>query len=214
MSHTLNSSMKTKLTLCVALLAATSAQAQVFRPEAVNGALLGGIAGGIIGHQSGGNNGWQGAALGAAAGLLIGQAVGEANDDVRYGRGDYVYRSRPAVSVGIGYSHGYYGPYRHGVYHGHRGYRGTSWGISYGPAFGYGYGYHRAYGAGYPYYGYGDTIYYRPASQPVVVAPPQPVVVSAPAAPAAQPAPQPVTIINNYYNTPAPMSGANALFGR
>ena len=35
------------------------------------------------------------------------------------------------------------------------------------------------------------------------------------AQPVAQPAPQPVTIINNnYYNAPSPMSGANSLFGR
>ena len=38
--------------------------------------------------------------------------------------------------------------------------------------------------------------------------------VAAPAQPAVQPAAQPVTIINNYYNTPSPMSGANGLFGR
>ena len=38
--------------------------------------------------------------------------------------------------------------------------------------------------------------------------------VAVPAQPAAQPAPQPITIINNYYNTPSPMSGANGLFGR
>ena len=43
------------------------------------------------------------------------------------------------------------------------------------------------------------------AAAPAPLRMPQPVV---------QPAAQPVTIINNYYNTPSPMSGANGLFGR
>ncbi len=46
---------------------------------------------------------------------------------------------------------------------------------------------------------------------PVVV---QPAVQAAPAQPAAAQPQQPITIINNYYNTPSPMSGANGLFGR
>jgi hypothetical protein len=42
----------------------------------------------------------------------------------------------------------------------------------------------------------------------------QPAVVAPPAAPAPSAAPAPVTIINNYYGTPPPMSSANGLFGR
>src|SRR5476649_1893063 len=69
--------MKTPLFLGLALLALVPAQAQIFRPAAVNGAILGGLAGAIIGHNSGSlhHNGWQGAAIGAGAGLLFGAAT-------------------------------------------------------------------------------------------------------------------------------------------
>ncbi|MES2695303.1 MAG: YMGG-like glycine zipper-containing protein [Verrucomicrobiota bacterium] len=200
--------MKTTLSLCIALLAAASTHAQVFRPEAARGAILGGIAGGVIGHNSGSGNGWRGAAIGSAAGLLIGQAVGDARADRGYRDGGYVYRSSPSVSVGIGvgYGHGYHGRGHHGHGHYHGGYRGynrVGWGISYAPSYSY-------------YRGYSDWDYpyvYRPA--PVVVQQAQPQIVQAPAAPAPvqQAAPQQVTIINNYYNS-SPMTSANSLFGR
>ena len=52
------------------------------------------------------------------------------------------------------------------------------------------------------------------ANRPAVVYNSVPAVQQAPAPqPAAAPA-QSTTIINNYYNAPAPMSGANSLFGR
>ena len=113
------------------------------------------------------------------------------------------------MHVGIGYHSGW-GHRHHGWGHGHRGHfghRGVSWGLSYGPSWGY----HRGYGYGYPYAGYGDYVYRTPVvvQQPAVVQVP----VQAPVQ-QAQPAPQQVTIINNYYNTSTPMSGANGLFGR
>lgn len=216
--------MKTTLSLCLALVAFGSAHAQVFRPEAVNGAILGGIAGGIIGHNSGDlrHNGWKGAAIGSAAGLLIGQAVGDARADrdaaiYGYPAGGYVYRSAPRVSIGVGYGV-YRGGHGHGRYGSGYGYPGSrygfgshrshGWHVSYAPGFGY----YRGYGLGYPNITYGDYVDYvsRPAT--VVVPQPQPVAVQAPA-PQAQPVPQQVTIINNYYNT-SPMSSANGLFGR
>lgn len=49
-------------------------------------------------------------------------------------------------------------------------------------------------------------------AQPAVVAPQVAYTQAQPAAPAQSA--QPVTIINNYYNTSTPMSGANGLFGR
>lgn len=57
------------------------------------------------------------------------------------------------------------------------------------------------------------------ARRPVTVYEPAPVVVpQVQTVPAASPAlaapPQPITIINNYYNSPSPMSAANGLFGR
>jgi hypothetical protein len=210
--------MKTTISLGLALLAMGSAQAQIFRSEAVRGAVLGGIAGGVIGHNSGDlrHNGWRGAAIGATAGLLIGQAIGDARahrDAGRYGRphGDYIYRSSPSIRVGVGYSHWRSGPFG---FHGHRypGHSRYGWQISYAPRFGY----HRGYGLGYPHIGYGDYVdAVYGSSAPVVLGAPQPLVVQAAPAPD-QPAaaPQQVTIINNYYNSPSPMSSANGLFGR
>jgi hypothetical protein len=220
--------MKTTFSLCLAALALAPAQAQIFRPEAVNGAVIGGLIGGVIGHQSGGHNGWQGAALGAAAGLLIGQAVGEARDD-RFEvphRGPAVYRSSPSLDVRIGYGHGYghraygvHGVYRHPGLFGSHGWHRDRHPYYYrsaplrsvwsGPA----YRQPWTLPTGYPTYGYsgyGDYPY-LPAETPAVTV--------VPAAPAPAPAPAPaaptsVTIINHYYQAASPMTSANALFGR
>lgn len=254
--------MKTTLALGFALLGLTSVHAQVFRPEAVNGAVLGGIAGAVIGNNSGSlhHNAWKGAAIGAGAGLILGEAVGNANAAAGYtqaGRpsdGAYVYRQSPAVRVGVSYGGGYYG--HSGYYgrsYGHRG--GFGVGYSYYPS----YGYYDGYGSDYPYYG--TTGYYgsgsgaasgmllgalaggiignnsgshngwrgaalgagaglllgtiADANRPAVVYHSAPAVQQQTPAPQAATAPaQPTTIINNYYNAPAPMSGANSLFGR
>jgi hypothetical protein len=217
--------MKTALSLCLALVALAPAHAQIFRPAAVNGALLGGLAGAIIGNNSGSlhHNAWQGAAIGAGTGLLLGAAL----DDGRYD-GTYVYRTSPPVyrypayrypasrypyyASGYGYYGRYYGrpDYRgSGVLLGgitgaiignnsrgfhHNAWRGAAWGA----------------GLGYIFGSIAeDNARYREA---VVERPP--VYVQAAPAPAAS-QPQNVTIINNYYNTPAtPMSSANGLFGR
>jgi hypothetical protein len=135
--------MKTALSLSLALLALAPARAQVFRPEAVNGAVLGGIAGAVIGNNSGSHNTWKGAAIGAAAGLLVGEAVGSANAATAAAPAD----SRPGVvrrpagptgvvSIGVGYGHPGYG---HGYGHGWRN---------------HGYGY-----ASFYYPGYSDVAY-------------------------------------------------------
>jgi hypothetical protein len=211
--------MKTILSLGLALVVFTSAQAQIFRPAAVNGALLGGIAGAIIGNNSGSlhHNGWQGAAIGAGAGLILGSALGDASDrDVWYGTNTaapraYVYRNGPAYRSY---------PYAGGYYYSRPDYRGTGLflgGLT-GAIIGHNSrGFHHnawrgaAWGAGLGYI-FGsiaeENVRYREAvvtSAPVVVQT---------AAPVAQ-QPQQVTIINNYYNTPAaPMAAANGLFGR
>lgn len=259
--------MKTSLSLGLVVLAVTSVHAQVFRPEAINGAVLGGVAGAVIGNNSGDlrHNAWKGAAIGAGAGLILGEAVGNANASrtPAYGSpGGYVYRDAPAVRVGIGYSvggrhAGYYGGHRRSGYGYGYGYYGPRYTTRWAPS----YGYYEGYGDGYPYYDYGyygtgsaasnglllgalaggiighnsgdfrhngwrgaawgagagwllgtildanrRPVAYQPA--PVVTA-----VSAAPAQPAAAPA-QPVTIINNYYNTSTPMSSANSMFGR
>jgi len=51
-------------------------------------------------------------------------------------------------------------------------------------------------------------------TQAAVVAQPPVQYVQAPSTAPAQASAQPVTVINNYYNTPSPMSGANGMFGR
>lgn len=119
--------MKTALVLSLtALLSAAPVSAQVFRPEAVNGAVIGGVAGAIIGHNSGDlrHNGWRGAAYGAGAGLLIGSLVGEAHDRrwahqvplPAYPR-TYIYRHAPAYYHRPAYTYyGGYGGYGGGTY--------------------------------------------------------------------------------------------------
>lgn len=215
--------MKTILSLGLALLALVPAQAQIFRPEAVNVALLGGIAGAIIGNNSGSlhHNAWQGAAIGAGTGLILGSILGDTRErDVWYRSGapaprTYVYRQGP-VYRRYPYAGGYY--YSRPDYRGtgvllggitgaiignnsrsfhHNAWRGAAWGAGLGYIFG-------AIAE--------DNVRYRTA-----VLEPSPVVVetATPAPAVSAPAPQQITIINNYYNSSAtPMSSANGLFGR
>lgn len=67
--------MKTLLvTVSLALAAAGTAQAQIFRPSVGNTAVLGAVAGGLIGGHNGDR--WaEGAVVGAVAGALIGAAI-------------------------------------------------------------------------------------------------------------------------------------------
>ena len=108
--------MKTLLSLgLVLVLGAVSAQAQIFRPEAVSGAALGAIAGAVIANNSGslGHDGLRGAAWGAGIGLIAGQIAGDANAD-RVWRGTQVppfrsdggrYGRGPVYGVEIGRAH-------------------------------------------------------------------------------------------------------------
>jgi len=141
------------------------------------------------------------------------------------GYGGYaVYRSAPAYGYYPGYGYGYpyydgFGTYRAGgsastglllgalaggiIGHNsgdfrHNGWRGAAWGAGAGWLLGSVVDAHRRVNTY-------DTA-------PVVISPAPAVQVQAqPAAPAQ---PQQITIINNYYNSPSPMSGANGLFGR
>lgn len=88
--------------LALSLIAVVPAQAQLFRPETVTGAVIGGAVGAVIGHNDD-RHGWEGAAYGAAAGALIGSLAGHANDRAQY-RATQV----PVPAYG-GYS-GYHGP--------------------------------------------------------------------------------------------------------
>lgn len=86
----------------LALLSVVPAQAQLFRPETVRGAVLGGVAGAVIGHNDG-RHGWEGAAYGAAAGALIGSVVGHARDSHDHYR---TQPPRPSLHVHAGWSSG------------------------------------------------------------------------------------------------------------
>jgi hypothetical protein len=212
--------MKTLLSLGLVLVLGTaSASAQIFRPEAVSGAALGAIAGAIMGNNSGslGHDGLRGAAWGAGIGLLAGQIAGDANadrawrgtqvppvrgGDVRYGRGPaYGVDSGPLVwdrpanrgdGVVLGAITGAIVGNNSGLF-GHRGDRGAAWGAGIG-------------------YILGAINEQNARAVRRVPAPTR--VFEVPSAPAA-PAPQQITIINNYYNVPATaMTPANQLFGR
>jgi len=218
--------MKTLLSLGFALLTLAPAQAQIFGPRSVDGALLGGIAGAVIGHNSGSlsHNGWQGAAIGAGIGALLGAAAD--NNSARYDTGvplghsgAYIYRDSPGRYGGyrggsaandglwLGALAGGIIGHNRGFSHGRDGWRGAAWGAGAGWLLGslidsnrYSYGgYDYAYGYDYP--------------RAVVMSQPQPVVVQAASAPVPA-APQQITIINNYYGNAAPMASANAMFGR
>jgi len=208
--------MKTTIALALALLALAPAQAQIFRPASVGGVVFGGIAGAIIGNNSGSlhHNAWQGAAIGAGAGLLFGSALGESRYQNAWANtqvpapGAYVYRDSPyyydsgpdyvydrpdyaATGTLLG---GIAGAIIGHNSHGHNAWRGAAIGA----------------GAGYLFGSIAENNARRreaAAAQTLTVRP-------APAATA--PAPQNVTVINNYYGTsaPAPMAQANALFGR
>jgi hypothetical protein len=231
--------MKALLTLGLAALALTPAHAQIFGSRAAGGALLGGIAGAVIGHNSGSlsHNGWHGAAIGAGVGALIGAAADR--DAARYDHrvatphGGYIYREAPrhhghggyyghgrsvahdglwlgAIAGGIvGHNHG--GSWRHYGHHGHHGWRGAAWGAGAGWVLGSMIDAHRSY---YRDYDYGHGYYGYDYPRAVAVTQPPPLVVQQAAPAAAAPAPQQVTIINNYYGNAAPMTQANAMFGR
>lgn len=186
--------MKTAATLLLLALAALPAQAQIFRPAAVNGAVLGGLAGAIIGNNSGGHNGARGALTGALAGGLLGAAAGEAQGyqpgavwagypDATVARFDAF--AGPVVFGGVA-----------GAIIGHNNGRRNGWrGAAIGAE------------AGWLLGGMADRVVRETGLAPAVVYASAPVV--------SVPAPAPVTIINNNYSGPAtPMGPANALFGR
>lgn len=117
--------MKKLLVTVMAGATLLSAQAQLFSPEALNGAMFGSLIGGLVGgsghngcgYYYGCGNGFsgQGAAIGAGVGLLAGALVGHARQNEYYA-GQPVYTPAPAVNLGYGYNSGassayvYYAP--------------------------------------------------------------------------------------------------------
>ena len=107
--------MKKLIAIWIASATLLTAQAQLFSPESVNGALWGGLIGGVIGgdrhHGFSGN----GAAIGAGVGLLAGSLAGYSHRYSYYDEPGSYYSAAPQVSFGYGYGrgygrgHGYYG---------------------------------------------------------------------------------------------------------
>ena len=211
--------MKKLFALILVCASAVTVPAQAFRPEVVNGAVLGGLAGAIIGNNGGNHNGAQGLLIGAVAGGLIGAVAADANRQETWGNTQVPVPEAPRAV--------YRAPReprpRYGYHDGDRAVRGALFGGLAGAIIGNNSGRHNgARGAvigattGLILGAIADANnraydpaprirrharYYQPASY--VYTQPAP----------AAPAPQQVTIINNYYVT-TPMSGANALFGR
>jgi hypothetical protein len=214
--------MKTSFCLLLALATLTSARAEVFRSGA--GARSRGDVT-VSAHRSGGHGHY-----------------GHRNYGHHdYGRSHH--RTHVHVGFGYGHGYGYYSPYRawptysyypgYGAdypYYGSYGYNNGSYaanglvlGALAGGIIGHNSGDFRhngwrgaAWGAGLGWLlGAVADSNRRPvvySSAPVVT---QPAAVAPAATQAAAPAqPQQVTIINNYYNSSTPMSGANSLFGR
>jgi outer membrane lipoprotein SlyB len=211
--------MKKLILLVLACLTLSSAQAQLFGPSSLNGALLGGLAGGIIGHNNHNQTG-RGIAIGTASGLILGAIVDQNNRSSRY---DNTQVPVPATYSSGNYPYGtstYYVPADQSAYYGRPNYAssGLLLGGLAGAIIGNNNG-HRTWqgaligaGAGLLLGGIAEQ---DARDREAAAAQYQSAAVPA-SAPAQSQAQQPVTIINNYYNSPAttPMSGANSLFGR
>jgi hypothetical protein len=209
--------MKAALSLCLALLTVASAQADIFRPQGVSGAVLrrgddhgrsngagrvvvrnGGYAWGHSYGYSGYRSPWFGYYPGYDLRYYpyanLGYYGGYYGSGYGYSSPGY-YSSSSGVATGLtlgALAGGIIGN-NSGAFH-HSGWSGAAWGAGLGMILG------AVADANRPYV----------ATQAPVMAPPVNYGYGAPAQ-----AQQPVTIINNYYNTPAtPMSAANGLFGR
>jgi outer membrane lipoprotein SlyB len=227
--------MKTIAALTFSLFALASVQAQIFRPETVNGAVLGGIAGAVIGNNSGDlhHNAWRGAAIGTLAGGLIGSSIGESRErrdgyQVQRPSGYYIYGPsyRPYGYRGA-YGYGSYGYAQPGYYYSDYSYDRPSYAASglwlgglTGAIIGNNSHGHNAWrgaawgaGAGLLLGAIADENAREEEAREVAYQD-----VQAPATVQNAPAettPQNVTIINNYSSSPStPMSSANGMFGR
>lgn len=231
-------SMKAVVILSLTALMIVPAQAQLFSREGVGGALLGGLAGGIIGHNSGGRTA-EGVAIGAGSGLILGGLLHDArtqsgyyNTQVPYPSAGYSYYGSPAYSYGsYPYGSSYYSPswgrpnyaitgaalggVAGGII-GHNSRGRTAEGVGIGAGAGLLLGGLAEYQARrndtYRYASpmYTPTAYVTPSAGYFT-----PSLQTLPATTApSTPAPQQITIINNYYGSSSPMSGANSLFGR
>jgi hypothetical protein len=222
-SHILAQAMKTTIFLLLAVATVTTTRAEIFRSGAARGSRgephLSAHRGDL--HRHGGHHGGHWGSHHRHTVVRIGLGHGYYGSPWGYGRGwgfYSPYRHVPGYSYypGYGDAYPYYGTYGYGngsyatnglllgalaggiIGHNsgdfrHNGWRGAAWGAGLGWLLGTVADSNRR-----------AAVYH---SAPIIS---QPVAVQA--QPAAQP--QQVTIINNYYNSATPMSGANSLFGR
>ena len=86
--------------------ALTSAPAQLFSPDSLNGAFLGTVIGGLAGGNHCHGFSGSGAAIGAGVGLLAGAIVGEARRNDYYASQPYYYYAAPVYATpGYGYAY-------------------------------------------------------------------------------------------------------------
>jgi hypothetical protein len=137
--------MKTFFALCLALLAVSAAEAQIFRPQPVNGS--------VVGRREHRNDSRGGDYIYRSPQGRAGNDHGGGYRNFGYGSGHYGHGS-------FNHSRSYG---RHGHSHGGFGYHGGRYGYSYYPRIRYipSYGDYGGYGYGYPYYDsygyYGST---------------------------------------------------------
>lgn len=96
---------KVAIILLCLTAAAQPLRAQLFRPEAVDGALLGGLIGGIAGSDRCHGFSGRGAAIGAGVGLLAGTLIGESRRYDYQAEPVYAYHPAPRVNVSFGYGY-------------------------------------------------------------------------------------------------------------
>jgi uncharacterized protein YcfJ len=98
--------MKKVVIILLSLAALVPAQAQLLRPESVEGALWGGLIGGIVGGDRCHGLSGRGAAIGAGVGLIAGTLASESRRNYYYDPPGYVYTTTPSVDVSFGYGYG------------------------------------------------------------------------------------------------------------
>ncbi len=96
--------MRRLILVILACSGVAGAQAQLFSPEAVNGALLGTMIGGIAGSDCHHGFSGNGAAIGAGIGLASGAILGEVQRQSAYNSQPYYYYAPPPnAQPGYGY---------------------------------------------------------------------------------------------------------------